>query len=112
MSISKSLQTRLSTRRLKSHRVLINVLLETLEEIMIFFPITLKLLCLISQVHKIWVGILLNFFLVIALAVLINLGANLSATLPIVICSAMLYTRIFLCLNVLVFDILLLLLYI
>lgn len=110
MSISKSLQTRLSTRRLKSHRVLINVLLETLEEIMIFFPITLKLLCLISQVHKIWVGILLNFFLVIA--VLINLGANLSATLPIVICSAMLYTRIFLCLNVLVFDILLLLLYI
>ena len=110
MSISKSLQTRLSTRRLKSHRVLINVLLETLEEIMIFFPITLKSLCLISQVHKIWVGILLNFFLVIA--VLINLGANLSATLPIVICSAMLYTRIFLCLNVLVFDILLLLLYI
>ena len=110
MSISKSLQTRLSTRRLKSHRVLINVLLETLEEIMIFFPITLKLPCLISQVHKIWVGILLNFFLVIA--VLINLGANLSATLPIVICSAMLYTRIFLCLNVLVFDILLLLLYI
>ena len=110
MSISKSLQTRLSTRRLKSHRVLINVLLETLEEIMIFFPITLKLLCLISQVHKIWVGILLNFFLVIA--VLINIGANLSATLPIVICSAMLYTRIFLCLNVLVSDILLLLLYI
>ena len=108
MSISKSLQTRLSTRRLKSHRVLINVLLETLEEIMIFFPITLKLLCLISQVHKIWVGILLNFFLVIA--VLINIGANLSATLPIVICSAMLYTRIFLCLNVLVSDILLLLL--
>lgn len=110
MSISKSLQTRLSTRRLKSHRVPINVLLETLEEIMIFFPITLKLLCLISQVHKIWVGILLNFFLVIA--VLINIGANLSATLPIVICSAMLYTRIFLCLNVLVSDILLLLLYI
>lgn len=90
MSISKSLQTRLSTRRLKSHRVLINVLLETLKEIMIFFPITLNLYCLISRVHKIWVGILLNFFLVIA--VLINIGANLWASLPIAICSAMLYT--------------------
>ena len=63
---------------------------------MIFFPITLKLLCLISQVHKIWVGILLNFFVLVA--VLINIGANLSAPFPIVICSAMLYTRIFLCL--------------
>ena len=39
MSVSKmSLQTRLSTRLLKSHRGLINVLLGTLEEIMIFFP--------------------------------------------------------------------------
>lgn len=106
------MQTRLSTRRLKSHRVLINVLLETLEEIMIFFSLTLKLLCLISQVHKIWVGILLNFFLLVA--VLINIGASLSGPLPIVTCSAMLYSRIihFPLFNVLVFDILLLLLYI